>query len=197
MELKLSGILNNVQPRKIRSDSGSEFKNRWTKQLLERKNIYHHLALNEVKANYVERFNRTLKTMVYRYLNRNKTYKYVDVLQKLVETYNSTPHRTLNNVAPKDVNETNSADVWADMYLKPKHKTAESKKVKRTNLFRYKLGQLVRIFHQRKVFTRAYNEQRSYEVFKVERRFQMQGIPMYKLIDLLESDIKGGITGGE
>jgi hypothetical protein len=57
--------------------------------------------------------------MLYRYLNRNKTRKYLDVLPKLVETYNATP-RSLNNIAPKDVNETNEADMWAYMYLKPK-----------------------------------------------------------------------------
>ena len=42
--------------------------------------------------------------MLYRYLNRNKTRKYLDVLPKLIETYNATPHRSLNNIAPKDVN---------------------------------------------------------------------------------------------
>lgn len=168
------------------------------KKLLENKHIYHHVTLNEVKANYVERLNRTLKTMIYRYLSRNKTHRYLDVLPKLVETYNATPHRSLNNLAPKDVNETNAVDLWAYMYLKPTSKTKDGKKPKRRRrLFRFKIGQLVRIFHQRKVFTRAYNEQWSYEVFKIRRRFQMQGIPMYKLVDLLESDIKGNFYQAE
>jgi hypothetical protein len=29
-------------------------------------------------------------------------------------------HRSLNNIAPKDVNKDNEADIWAFMYLKPK-----------------------------------------------------------------------------
>jgi hypothetical protein len=74
--------------------------------------------MNEKKANYEERFNRTIKTMIYRYLNCKKTLKYLDVLPKLVEKYNAAPHRSLNNIAPKDVNETNEADLWAYMYLK-------------------------------------------------------------------------------
>jgi hypothetical protein len=184
-------ILNQVKSSKIRTDEGSEFNHKWVKTLLENKHIYHHVTMNEVKANYVEIFNRTMKTMIYRYLNRNKTRKYLDVLPKLIETYNATPHRSLNNIVPKDVNETNEADMWAYMYLKPKHMNVKKEKMKRKRLFRFKIGQLVRISHQRRAFTRAYNEQWSYEVFKIKRRFQMQGIPMYKLVDMLESEIKG------
>jgi hypothetical protein len=147
--------------------------------------------MNEMKANYVERFNRTIKTMIYRYLSRNKTRKYLNVLPKLIATYNATPHRSHNNIAPNDVNETNEADLWAYMYLKPKLMNVKKEKTKRKRLFRFKIGQLVRISHQRRAFTRAYNEQWSYEVFKIKRRFQMQGTPMYKLVDMLVSEIKG------
>ena len=107
--------------------------------------------MNEKKANYEERFNRTIKTMIYRYLNRKKTLKYLDVLPKLVEKYNAAPHRSLNNIAPKDVNETNEADLWAYMYLKPKPMNVEKRKTKRKRPFRFKIGQFVRISHQRQV----------------------------------------------
>ena len=129
--------------------------------------------------------------MIYRYLNRNKTWKYFDVLPKLLETYNATHHQSLNNIAPKDVNETNEADLWAYMYLKQKLMNVKKEKTKWKRLFRFNIGQLVRISHQRRAFTCAYNEELSYEVFKIKRRFQLQGIPMYKLVDMLESEIKG------
>ena len=58
-------------------------------------------------------------------------------------------------------------------------------------MHKYKLGQLVRILHQRRPFTRPHNEQWTYEVFKINRRFQMQSIPLYKLVDMLESPILG------
>jgi hypothetical protein len=47
------------------------------------------------------------------------------------------------------------------------------------------------------VFTRSYNEQWSYEVLKIKRRFQMQDIPMYNLVNLLENDIKGNFYQAE
>jgi hypothetical protein len=49
-----------------------------------------------------------LKKMIFKYLNRQKTNTYLNVLQKLVQSYNSSPHRSLNNIAPKDVNDTNN-----------------------------------------------------------------------------------------
>jgi hypothetical protein len=47
------------------------------------------------------------------------------------------------------------------------------------------------------VFTRSYNEQWSYGVLKIKRRFQMQDIPMYNLVNLLENDIKGNFYQAE
>ena len=70
--------------------------------------------------------------------------------------------------------------------------TPTLQKKKRKRLFRFKIGQLVRISHQQ-VFIRAYKEQWSYEVFKTKRHFQMHSIHMYKLVDLLESDIKANV----
>ena len=64
VERELMIILNQPKPRKIRADGGSEFNNRWVETLLENRHIYHHVTMNEVKANYVERFKRTIKTMI-------------------------------------------------------------------------------------------------------------------------------------
>jgi hypothetical protein len=87
--------------------------------------------------------------------------------------------------------------MWAYMYLKPKLMNVKKEQMKTKRHFRFKIGQLVRISHQRRAFTRAYNEQWSYEVFKIKRHFQMQGIPMYKLVDMLESEIKGNFYQAE
>ena len=76
------------------------------------------MTTNEVKANYDERLNKTLKTILYRYLAKHRTRRYIDALEDLVKSYNASPHRSLNNIAPKDVTEQNTADLWAYMYLK-------------------------------------------------------------------------------
>ncbi|VDI72560.1 Hypothetical predicted protein [Mytilus galloprovincialis] len=199
VEKALAIILDEVSPKKIRSDAGTEFKNKWITKLLKHKNIYHHITLNEVKANYVERLNKTLKSMIYRYLAKHKSKRYIDALQDLVKSYNATPHRSLNNIAPRDVNTKNAANLWAYMYLRhdkgrKRHHIKSIKKRKKAiqrTLYKYKKNQLVRIAHQRRPFQRVYNEQWSYEVFKIYMRFQIQGFSMFKLVDLQEKNILG------
>lgn len=50
---------------------------------------------------------------MYRYFTKQRTHKYIDVLQDIVMSYNATPHKSLNNIAPRDINRNNEADVWA------------------------------------------------------------------------------------
>src|SRR5690349_1418958 len=56
----------------------------------------------------VERVNGTIKNMIWRYLEANRTEKWVDVLQSLIDNYNSRPHSTLSAAlgqpkAPNDI----------------------------------------------------------------------------------------------
>lgn len=62
----------------------------------------------------------TLRRMFKRYFLKERSYRYIDVLQDMVKTYNFMPHRSLNNISPKEVNQNNQADIWAYMYLQPK-----------------------------------------------------------------------------
>ena len=73
-------MIKKAKVRKVRSDAGTQLKNKLVKRLLDTHDIYHDVALNDdINANYVERFNRTLKTMIVRYLAKNKTDRYIDV----------------------------------------------------------------------------------------------------------------------
>lgn len=109
-----------------------------------------------------------------------------------MQSYNETPHKSLGNVAPKHVTKVNEADVWAYQYLKP----AKTKGAKRKP-FHLKVNDMVRISHENTVFKRAYNEQFSKEMFKISQRFRMQGIPMYKVKDFSNEEIKGNFYESE
>ena len=58
---------------------------------------------DDIKEDIVERFNRTLKTRMYRYFKHSKSYRYVDVLQDLVHSYSHTYHSSIG-MAPASVN---------------------------------------------------------------------------------------------
>lgn len=178
--------------KKLRTDNGSEFISKITKSFLKNKGIYHFTTQNSnTKANIAERVIQTLKNMMFRYFTKQRHHRYIDVLQDLVKSYNASPHRSLNNTAPKDVNQDNEADLWAYMYLKPR-------KIKKgITPYQFKKGDLVRISHINMVFKRSYDEQFTREIFKIKQRLRMQGIPMYKIEDFMGEPIKGNFYESE
>ena len=59
----------------------------------------------------IERFNRTIRSKIDTYMLENNTKKYIDVIQKLVDNYNNTVHRTTNK-KPNDINEDGENEIY-------------------------------------------------------------------------------------
>ena len=91
-------------PQTLQTDQGLEFLNKSVQALLSKHGIHHFSTHNaETKASVVERFNRTLKTRMWRYFTKHQTWRYIDVLPDLVRSYNNTHHRSIG-MAPSNVN---------------------------------------------------------------------------------------------
>ena len=57
---------------------------------------------NDTPINIIDRFARTLKTILHkRFIKYNST-NWVDNLSKLIEQYNNSPHRATNDIKPND-----------------------------------------------------------------------------------------------
>ena len=64
--------------------------------MLRRRGIKFYTSENEdLKAAVVERFNRTLKTKMFRYFTHANTRRYLDVLYDLLHSYNNTHNRSI------------------------------------------------------------------------------------------------------
>ena len=106
------------RPRTLRTDNGTEFKNRWVKQFLKKEGIHAYTTKNETKANFAERVIRTLKGMIYRYFLHRQTCQYTDILQNLAYNYNHRPHGSLpNDYSPADITKKVESQVWKYMYM--------------------------------------------------------------------------------
>ena len=79
---------------------------------------------------------------MYGFSTSKRNHRHLEKLQDIVKTYNATPHRNLNNIAPKDVNNKNEASLWAFMSLKPKKVTTKKKQK-----FHFEINDYVRISH--------------------------------------------------
>ena len=92
----------NKKPDKIWVDKGSEFYNNSFKKWLQDSNIVMYSTHNEEKSVVAERFIRTLKNKVYKYMTSVSKNVYIDKLDDIVNEYNNTYHRTIK-MKPIDV----------------------------------------------------------------------------------------------
>lgn len=171
-------------PKTIRSDAGSEFKDKRTQYYLKSLNIHHFFAHNTSKANYAERFIKTLKSKVFRQIISHNKLRYIDHLQDIVKSYNVTKHTSLGMV-PKDINKKNEAEVRYDQYLIRKYKKPTPTK------YHYKVGDKVRITYTKDKFDREYGQKWSGEIFTVVKRQKREGLPVYWIKDWNEHSVKG------
>ena len=109
------------KPRLLQTDQGKEFENRATRTFLREHGIEQFSVKSPHKAAVVERFNRTLKEKMWRYLTYKNTEKWIDVLPLLIKEYNNAHHRIIGRT-PASINEFNAMDVWQHLYGKREKK---------------------------------------------------------------------------
>lgn len=167
------------QPISIRADSGGEWVNNKVKAFFKKQNIHFYVSRNETKAAIVERSQRTLKGYLYRYFHRRATYKWIDILQDLVTSYNNRVHRSIG-VAPINVTFLNSAQIYKKLY--PGHKYNVVSK------FRFNIGNFVRISLLKGVFEKGLADNWSTEIYVINDQINAM-IPRYKVKSLIKNDI--------
>ena len=74
------------------------------------------MTQNETKANYAERVIKTLKHKLFRYLLKNRTERYIDVLKDAVHSYNHTIHRNLGD-KPSAIAKAKESECILQQYL--------------------------------------------------------------------------------
>ena len=75
-------------PQNFVTDLGKEYYNRKVADLFERFGVHHYSLRGPHKASIAERFIRTLKSRIERYLWKNKTQKWIEILPLFVNNYN-------------------------------------------------------------------------------------------------------------
>ena len=110
-----------------------------------------HLIHTEGKSVVAERFIRTLKTKIYKYMTSVSKNVYIDKLDDIVGEYNNTYHRTIK-MKP--------VDVKGNTYV-------DSKKEINDKDPKFKVGDHVRISKYNNIFAKGYTANWSEEVFVV------------------------------
>lgn len=174
-------IFKDRKPQNLQSDKGTEFTNKLVQKYLKEIGVHFFTTNNDTKASVVERFNRTLKTKMWKYFSEFKTRKYINVIDKLVYSYNHTKHRSIK-MEPVSVNLDNQKLVWNNLYgdfTKDENKT-----------FKFQKGDTVRISKSKLLFEKGYENNWTRELFIISEIIP-RNPPVYKLKDLMNEDIKG------
>ena len=178
------------KPRSLRSDQGGEFVAKSVRDFMRAQDINAFVTVSETKANYAERAIKTIKSKLFKYMYANQTYRYIDVLESIVDSYNKSYHSSVK-MAPNDVNDSNESFLWKQQYLP--HKKFDSLNVKKSiKPFKFSVGDTVRVSYLKKKFSREYHQKWSDEIFRISKRFRREGLPVYKIIDFYgKQEIKG------
>ena len=155
-----------------------------------------------MKSNYAERVIRTLKEEIYACFMEKQTYRYIDVLQKIVYSYSHTPHQSLGGSTPASVNKSTEDEMRYVQYLvrnkKMKRKppstimklNVKSKK-KKKQVYKFKIGNNVRVSHLKRTFEKGYQEKWTVEYFKIAKRVRRGKQDVYKISDINGVMIQG------
>ena len=184
IERVMKSVFKDRKPQTLRSDQGKEYMNGIVQTYLKTKSIHHFVAYNEIHANYAERVIGTLKRKLFRYFAKQQTYKYVDILDYIVESYNNQKHGSIK-MAPVEVTPENQQALYEKIYL-----PVEIKQEHTSVVFQYSVGDRVRVTYKRTPFARGYQENYTEEVFTILRRYKTHP-PRYKLKDYKNEAIKG------
>ena len=152
----------------LSSDNGGEFIAAPFRSLLERHNIKQIFSQSYTPQSQgmIERFNGTMKSLIYGYLTQYETKRYIDVLPDLVKNYNEKRHSTIRQV-PRDV--LAGSVSRAPVEERIRHNASKSLNVIKTSLPTIQVGDKVRVAIVKDIIgEKGYKVRWSRDVYTVE-----------------------------
>ena len=141
------------KPNKIWIDKGSEFYNNSFKEWLKDNDIDMYSTNNEGKSVIAERFIKTLKNKIYKYVTAISKNVYIDKLDDNVKEYNNKYH---TSIKMKPVNDKDNT--YIDFKKEIINKDPK-----------FKVGDYVRISKYKNIFTKGYMQNWSEEIFVIKK----------------------------
>ena len=142
------------RPNKIWVNKGSEFYNNSFKNWLKDNDTEMYSIHNEGKSVIAERFIRTLKNKIYKYMTSISKNVYIDKLDDIVDEYNNNTYHKTIKIKPIDVKDNTYINFDKEVNNKdPK----------------FKFGDYIRIPKYKNIFTKGYMPNWSEEVFIISK----------------------------
>ncbi len=164
------------RPHSVQADKGTEFKASF-QTMLQSLGIKFFLCTNpDIKCSVIERFHRTIKNRMYKHFTKERTYRYLEALPKLLDAYNNSYHRGIKYV-PAKVTKEKEDEV---RQLRDPVRCRQSK---------FAVGDNVRVGKGKGLFERGYLPSWSGEIFTITDAPDTKP-PTYKLKDWSDETIE-------
>jgi len=166
----------------VRTDKGKEFLNRHLHDMLKNEGTQFQVDRNpDVKCSIVQIAQRTVRDKIYRYFTYTNSNRYIDVLQKFVDAYDTVHSAT--GMAPSRVTDSDVLAIWQRM----------NKHIRRVRAVSatFRVGQNVRISKEKMKFKKWADKNFSREIFRINKVTKRTPRPVYELEDLNKTPIEG------
>ena len=133
--------------------------------LFKKMDISHYPNRNSVKSNYSERAIRWVKRKIYLHLFHYNKKRYIDLLEKIENAWNSDKRKNPSRIAPNKITLANQTEVFYKIYDNIYDIMGWAEKIA------YKIGDTVRVATNLggNVFSKSYKPQFSQEKYRISR----------------------------
>ena len=174
------------KPKIFTTDAGKEFTTHSLKKYLKWRKIKHLIARDFAKASVVERWNRTIKEKIHKYLTHKNTKRFINILDDVVDGYNYTIH-SRTKFKPIDVNKSNERLAYRNLF---KNRTPIENQT-------FSIGDKVKVFLKRRKFDKGYLANYSKEIFFIHKILYTSPFYKYKVRDKRGSIVRGSYYAKE
>ena len=179
-------VFKDRSPAHLQTDQGKEFLNDEVQSVMKGYGVSFYTTKDaDIKCSLVERFNRTLRSRMFRYFTRKGSHFYLDVLPRLVTAYNNTVHSAIG-VAPVDA--TDSKYLFQKLYGFASKREMMLRAGNTDNTI--PVGSTVRIKYKENLMDKGYYPSWTDELFTVAKVIKGTR-PMYILRDYENEIIDG------
>ena len=161
-------------PETVAFDRGSELKNRKMTNFLNSLNIKIYYSDTFVHCGFIERWNLTIQSLIYKHIDRTNSFKFYDKLQTLCDVYNNRKHTFFKNLSPSQaelaINQEKVGLAHEAKYLKYRKKSPK-----------HSIGTTIRVSKQKNKMSRGYGPQFQNEQFFIHKVIDHLPQPLYVL----------------
>jgi len=176
-------ILKENKPKMLWVDKGKEYYNKNVLDLLAKNDVKIYCTENEEKSSVCERWNRTKKTKMYKQFTIQTKTVYIDILTKILSSYNNSKHRSIGMTPIEARQPENYGKAYFNLYGDLESSSTPV----------LEIGDIVRLSkYKRKTFDKGYTTNWTEEVFIIDKIQETNPIT-YKIRDLNGELIKGTI----